>query len=361
MPGARLKGRKRRTVVTALGPITLHRHHVWSAADGGLFPADATLGVDGFLTRQATRLATLAGVDHSFARAQQVLAEMCGWAVDDEVIRRVTHAEARRVARERPTQADAATFARASGEVEVLIDAGKVNTVDGWRDVKVGVFLKRMPGESATPDRWDQRELPAPTVRTTVAAIEGCERFGDRLRAESDRLGVTAWPTVSVLGDGAEWIWNRAGLVWPQASQVLDVYHLLEHVSDAAKAVWGSDASAIDRHATAGREAVLAEGYAGLQRWVGEAIAAVPLGASPDPLIELAAYAAPHARRMAYAERLATGRSIGSGAVEGAIKQLVNLRFKRTGARWRVEHVGPLVELRAVSRTPSWNALWVAA
>jgi hypothetical protein len=300
-------------------------------------------------------------VDHSFARAQQVLAEMCGWEVDDEVIRRVTHAEARRVAHDRPTRTDVTAFAQASGEVEVLIDAGKVNTLDGWRDIKVGVFLKRTPGEPATPDQWDQRVLPAPTVRTTVAAIEDCERFGERLRAESDRLSVTALPTVSVLGDGAEWIWNQAELVWPQASEVLDVYHLLEHVSAGVKAVWGSDAAAVESQITASREAVLAGGYAGLQRWVGEAIAAVPIGASTDPLIGLAAYAASHARRVAYAERLANGRSIGSGAVEGAIKQLVNLRLKRTGARWRVEHVGPLVELRAVSRTPGWNALWITA
>jgi hypothetical protein len=32
--------------------------------------------------------------------------------------------------------------------------------------------------------------------------------------------------------------------------------------------------------------------------------------------------------------------------VEGSIKQLVNLRLKRTGARWRVEHVGPLAHLQ---------------
>jgi hypothetical protein len=57
---------------------------------------------------------------------------------------------------------------------------------------------------------------------------------------------------------------------------------------------------------------------------------------------------------------LAGGRSIGSGAVEGAIKQQVNLRMKRTGARWRTEHVGPLVELRALSYSPEWQALWTA-
>ncbi len=85
-------------------------------------------------------------------------------------------------------------------------------------------------------------------------------------------------------------------------------------------------------------------------------LAAVPEGRSADPLIELAGYdgQAPDPTQLRPA--LARGRSIGSGAVEGTIKQEVNLRLKRTGARWRVEHVGPLVELRALSHTPEWSA-----
>ena len=31
--------------------------------------------------------------------------------------------------------------------------------------------------------------------------------------------------------------------------------------------------------------------------------------------------------------------------MEGSIKQLLNLRLKNTGARWKVEHVAPFVEL----------------
>lgn len=286
---------------------------------------------------------------------------MCGWQVDDEVIRLTTHAEAQRAARERPARSDAAAFATAAGEVEVLMDAGKVNTRDGWRDVKIGLFLKRNAGSPATPDQWDQRALPAPTIRTTIAAIEEAGLFGRRLRTEADRLGVTSRPTLTVLADGGEWIWNQAAEHLPQASGVLDVYHALEHVSDAVKAVWGGDSEASGARIDAGRRALLSEGKAGLDRWLASVFADVPAGVSTDPLIGLAGYLAKHPTRLSYAERLASGRSIGSGAVEGAIKQQVNLRMKRTGARWRVEHVGPLVELRALSHTPAWQELWTAA
>jgi hypothetical protein len=345
--------------MTALGPVCVCREYVWSATEGGAFRADEVLGLDGFLTRQATRLATLAGVEHSFARAQQILGEMCGWQIDDEVIRRTTHVQAKQATRERSRRGDAESFATASGEIEVLVDAGKVNTQDGWRDVKIGLFLRRQTGLSATPDQWVSRALPGPTIRTTIAAIEDMEQFGTRLRREADRLGVTAASGVTVLGDGAEWIWNLAADHLPQAVGVLDVFHAVEHISDAMKAVWGEDPQAT-QHAEAGRRAVLAEGKRGLERWLADTCTLVPVGTPLDPLIAMAAYFAKHGTRLNYAERLAAGRSIGSGAVEGAIKQQVNLRLKRTGARWRMEHVGPLVELRALSHTPEWHGFWAA-
>jgi hypothetical protein len=348
-------------VTTALGPVSVSREYSWHAADGGTFRADAVLGLDGFLTRQARRLVTLAGVEHSFARAQHLLAELCGWQVDDEVIRRTTHAEARRVADQRPQRADAAGFVAAAGAVEVLLDAGKVNTLDGWRDVKLGLFVKRVAGAPATPEDWDRRDLPPPTARTTIAAVEEANRFGQRLRTESDRLGVTTHPAVTVLGDGAEWIWNLAEEHWPQASGVLDVFHAIEHISAAVQAVWGDDGEAAATRIEAGRSALLSEGKPGLECWLTQGFAEVPAGTSTDPLIGLAAYLAKHPTRLRYAERLAAGASIGSGAVEGAIKQQVNLRLKRTGARWRTEHVGPLVELRALSHSPHWHTLWTPA
>lgn len=241
------------------------------------------------------------------------------------------------------------------------MDAGKVNTLDGWRDIKVGLFLRRNPGSPVAPDEWDRRDLPAPTIRTTIAAIEESMHFGQRVRVEADRLGVTTVPNLTVLGDGADWIWNLAAEHLPQASGVLDVFHALEHISDAVKDVWGSTAADVTNRIATGREALLTGGKAGLERWLAAVFPEVPTGGSTDPLIALASYLAKHPARLNYAERLATGRSIGSGAVEGAIKQEVNLRMKRTGARWSVQHVGPLVELRALSQTPDWSSLWLAA
>lgn len=90
--------------------------------------------------------------------------------VDDETIRRITHATAKEASTERPQRKDAEQFAQASGEIEVPINANKVNTLEGWRDVKIALFSKREAGEAATPAQRDERELPAPTLRTVIAA-----------------------------------------------------------------------------------------------------------------------------------------------------------------------------------------------
>lgn len=87
----------------------------------------------------------------------------------------------------------------------------------------------------------------------------------------------------------------------------------------------------------------------------------MPAGASGDDLRVPAAYLGEHPTRLSSADRLASGRSIGSGLVEGTVKQLVNRRQRLTGARWRVEHVGPLVELAAIIDTPDRLHFWTAA
>ena len=163
-------------------------------------------------------MATLAGLQRSFAAAQPLLKELCGWELDDNTIRKITHQNAKRATSTRSTRTDATRFAEAEGEPEVAIDAGKVNTLGGWRDVKMAVISKRKPGDPAMPEEWDTRTLPAPTIRIVVAAVEEVELFTPRVRTETDRLNVTTASTISVLADGGEWIWNLASAVLPTAT-----------------------------------------------------------------------------------------------------------------------------------------------
>lgn len=304
-------------------------------------------------------MACLAGARESFARAEALLGELAGWHLDDDAIRPLCHAEATRAQTWQATEAPAAErFAQAAGLCEVQIDAGKVNTDTGWRDVKVAVFAKRPVGEPAQAATWDERELPRPTARRALAAVEQAQAFGPRCRAEAQRLGLPDSSAVSVLGDGAEWIWNLAEQQFPQARQCLDIYHGAESIATAAKRVFGEGTAAAQAQAERGRGRLLADGYFGVMEWVGEVAGVMPAGGDGAALGATLNYLAGHQGRLQYASRLRRGESIGSGMVEGSIKQWVNKRLKRTGARWKVGHVAPFVELCALVDSPEWNVFW---
>src|SRR5205823_11760741 len=109
----------------------------------------------------------------------------------------------------------------------------------------------------------------------------------------------------------------------------------------------------------AARRQLLGDGYAGVCALVAQpqadAEAQRRVGAVAGEVLN---YFAAHQGRLGYAARLRRGQCIGSGLVEGTIKELVNLRLKRAGARWRPEHVGPFVELLALARGPEWQEHW---
>jgi len=303
-------------------------------------------------------MACLLGVQQSFVRAQVALAEVAGWDLDDNTIRRLCHATALTARSHRAERTSAAAFAQADGDLELQIDAGKVNTRQGWRDVKVGVFDRRRRGQPTTAAEWDERDLPAPAVRAVVAAVEEAAAFGPRCVAEAQRLGLTDAAKFSVLGDGAEWVWNLAAEHFAGAEQLLDIWHGAEHLADGAKDVFGPGSVEAQTHGARGRLRLLEDGYAGVIEWVGEVGQRTGPGGDGASLGEMLNYFCGHQGRLNYALRLRRGQSIGSGLVEGSIKQLLNKRIKQTGARWKVEHVGPFVELGALAASPQWPELW---
>jgi hypothetical protein len=325
----------------------------------GEFGADRILGIEGYVTTGACRMACLAGVQQSFARAEQLLDELAGWNLDDETIRRLCHTTAQRAHAEREERATAEVFAKAKGDWESHIDAGKVNTLEGWRDIKVAIFARRERGEPATTAEWDQRDLPAPTARSVIAAIEEASVFGERCARETRRLELTDFSQLSVLGDGAEWIWNLQQRHYAGADALLDVFHGREHVATGAKRVFGEGTPETTKQAERGQQRLMEDGYWGVTEWVGEMTGQIPTHGDGATLGGMLNYFAGHQDRLNYALRLRRGQSIGSGLVEGSIKQLINLRMKQTGARWKMEHVGPFVELRALAVGPEWNAFWI--
>jgi hypothetical protein len=69
--------------------------------------------------------------------------------------------------------------------------------------------------------------------------------LGPQWRAWAGRLGIRQTETITVLADGAKWIWNQVEQNLPGAAGVLDIYHASEHLYAAAKALHGEGAAEV--------------------------------------------------------------------------------------------------------------------
>jgi hypothetical protein len=348
-------------MMTALGRSDLLRTYFACPGCGqGGAHVDRLLGLEGFLTRQATRLICLTGGRVAFAAAGLMLAGCCGWTVSDETIRSACEGQSTRIAAFHATPAAVAGFAVAAGEVEFQLDGTTVNTTGGWRDMKVGIFARREPGEKATAAQWDTRKVPPPTARVAFAGIQPIEEFGPRIGAWAGRLGVTDTAAVTTLADGAAWIWNAAAEQLPGSAGVLDIYHAAGHIADAGKKVFGEKSAAAKAFLEGGRALLLSDGWAGVCDHIGATLVTSPELSGHAALGELTTYLAAHTGRLNYAHRLHTGRSIGSGMVEGAAKNLIGKRMKQTGARWVVDNADAMASLCGLTYSDHWDLYWAS-
>ena len=123
------------------------------------------------MSRQAQRMVTLAGASWSFDRASKHLKELCGWSVSDKKIREVCHERASLMAqwqRENPKAHQA--FREAQGDVEFCTDGTMVNTTEGWREMRLGIFAKRPRG----------LQPPRNGTRASAGNNRACGVRGDR-------------------------------------------------------------------------------------------------------------------------------------------------------------------------------------
>jgi hypothetical protein len=353
-------------LLSCVGDIGITRRY-WKCQCGseGSYAVDDILGVDGRLSRTLQKHACRLTADLSFAVSAEHLLALLGVSVCAETLRTLSEHHGKAMARFQPQDdATAEAFREADGEVEFTVDAGKVNTREvGWKDVKVVVIQKRESGESVSPTTWEEQRLPAPTMRLAFARIAPAKRFQRCWRPWLRQLGVTQFGEVHVLGDGASWIWKSVDRVLTGCVQTLDIFHVCERLSQTADGVFGEQTAESRSAFEHGRSLLLELGWQGVCRWVGELLAVADekeLERRRAITNRVIMYCSKHVGRLNYAERLASGRAIGSGAVEGQAKTL-GLRLKARGARWNLKNVRPMASLVCVRHSNQWGPYWLAA
>ena len=358
---AYFKCRSNKHLMTVVGEIDVNRRYYrCGRCHESRVPLDRWSGLTaGMTTPAARRLLSLAGMSWSFETASDRLREMCLMEVSNDTIRRVSEAEGKTAQQwivESPRPAE--TFQQCKGDQEFYADGVTVNTTNGWRDLRLNVIDKREAGLPATPDQWADRVLPAPGVRIAWASMAACEQQGRLWKRMSRKLGVIDDPTLSVLADGAKWIWDQANLCWKKARWVLDVFHVSQHIHDCAKVLFASNGEQSRPWAQAQLRHLIEDGPIQYLKDLNDLKTLHRDTAKARAIESLVGYLKPNIDSLWYRQRLAEGRPIGSGLIEGANKTIVSNRLKLNSARWTPKHAEHIAALRCLDYSGLWSDFW---
>ena len=174
------------------------------------------------------------------------------------------------------------------------------------------------------------------------------------------RLGAAQAQVVVFVADGAPWIWERLGWVVKRVgidekkvAYALDFWHAVHHLGLALSCV--GLAAAEHRRVFKKMRKWLKRG------WLGSVLGELErLGKERGVLEAMAtplAYIRKHqeAGHLKYGELQRRGLPIGSGAIESAVRRVINQRLKGNGLMWYEDNAEAMLLLRAAALTGRWH------
>ena len=349
-----------RHLLTTIGGIEIpRRYYACRGCRAKRSPWDDWAGIDAIgVTPHARKVIATVSTAWSFDRASVKLKDICHMTVSDDTIERVCQhegEEARQWLRGNLKMVQA--FSQASGEAEFYSDGLKINTTGGWREMRLNLLQKRERGAPASPEQWNDRVLPEVSVRLASCAIADCRLTGAMWKRWSESMGLENSSELSVIADGAPWIWEQARQrLSPQASWCVDVYHVSEALHKCARTMMGEGEPARSWARGELEELIRVGGPKYLER-LDKTIASTLDAKRLEALKALRVYLEGNKDRMWYAERLKTGKPIGSGAIEGACKK-IGVRLKLNSARWRTRRAERFGALLCLEYTDQSAVYW---
>ena len=218
-----------------------------------------------------------------------------------------------------------------------------------FREVKSGVLL--LPSERVETSPGRQSVVR----RALVTCLGNADLVFDLMWSKLQQMQWLGPQTVVVvIGDGAEWIWNRA-MMFPNRCEILDFWHAVEKGWEWARIRFGAESAAakkmmkgITANLRAGKVDEVIKQLLGIEARTPE---------EAEKLAALVRYYKANKGRMKYAEYRRLNYGIGSGAIESAHKQLVQARFRQAGMRWSENGARRLLALRVTLLNGEWERL----
>lgn len=327
--GARAKyaNSSRRQLVTLHGELVVVRAYYYCrSCRKGFCPLDKALGLGpGECTRSVQSLLARFTSHMSFALAAEELEIVCGIRLSATTMQTYSKRIGQMLAQKWEThlrQVRAGLYPTSSDRVKRLycsMDGVMVHIGGEWREVKLAATYQRAANGRAWKTRY-------------YASLEKSHIFGPKMRCLADMTGADRCSDVVMLGDGAPWIWQETGKYFPRSVQILDYYHLTEHLAVIASARFGAETSSAKEWLKCQKERLLSDKVdlvsLDIREWKPRKKAKV------EARRKALDYLSEHSHRVAYGTLRDQGYYIGSGVIEAGAKSVVKARMTASGMRW---------------------------
>jgi hypothetical protein len=367
---ARYVERRAKTFTSVLGDLTLERAYFHCAPCGcGFCPRDRALGLaDSTLSPAVTRMVGAVGATVSFDEGHQLLQELAAVDLDAKTVERVAEALGTEIARDERTSVQPGApsaptlYLGLDGtgipmrRVELAGRCGK--QPDGSSKTREVKLCSVWSAEGCDKNGVPERDHGSVTYSAAIesAATTDCQQtlseFAQRVQREADRRGFQQARRQVVLGDGAAWIWNIADAQFPDATQIVDRFHVKQHLSDVGKAIWGAE-NPLGAAWTAAREDELDAGQ--LDALIREISAHASVC---EAARQCAGYLDRNRDRMNYPVFRAKGLCTSTGVVEAGCKVAVGTRLKRAGMHWTTAGADAIIALRCCRLSGRFEDFW---
>jgi len=353
-------GRREKQIITLLGGCEYSRNYYGCECGEHTIPKDDALNVSGTkFTRTVKRVTAQIAASDSFRDTSANLKYLCGIDISAKETERIAEEMGAKIMEAKKEEVAYSLTELNPPEpeapAEILYIEYDGTGVPIRKQELTGIKGKQADGSAKTREMkigcmftqsgLDDEGKPVRNADSTTyfSQIGQLEDFGKLLYSEAVKRGVDYAGHVVVIGDGAKWIWGLANDNFPNATQIIDLYHAKEHVYDLLRTVFSNEAE-LHTHKSI-LYSLLEKGDIDGMTACFSALPVITEEQREKVRIE-SNYFMQNKARMQYQDFRKQGLFVGSGVVEAACKNVIGKRLKQSGMRWSVEGANKIAALR---------------
>jgi hypothetical protein len=215
--------------------------------------------------------------------------------------------------------------------------------------------------------RRSGKYLLGPINRRIYASFAPKEHAFQIARREANKRGFTpeSGRLIQLVTDGDNDLDCYAKRYFPEAIHTIDVMHVIEKIWTAGECIYEEGSKALKKWVERQKKRLYGGAAAQIVSELKRQLDSTPKTGpgnkgKRERLTDVIRYIEKRLDRMNYYDLLAQDLEIGSGAVEGAVKNVIGKRCDHGGMRWIKERCEALLQLRCIEINGQWDAFITA-